>query len=146
MRVIFLQDLSGVAKKGEVKTVKDGYARNYLLPRKIAEEATPARLKVLQEQDAARAMRERRLLDDARALADQLRGLTVPIGVRVGDSGRLFGAVTSGDVAKGLLEQGYEVDRKQIRMDSIKVLGDHPVEVHLKEGVRATVTVRVVPE
>jgi ribosomal protein L9 len=54
--------------------------------------------------------------------------------------------VTSGDVAKGLLEQGYEVDRKQIRMDSIKVLGDHPVEVHLKEGVRATVTVRVVPE
>jgi len=145
MQVIFLQDVSGVAKRGEVKEVKDGYARNFLIPRKLAEPATEGRLKTLQGQQAAQARKRARILEEARATAAALKDIRIDIPARVGESGRLFGAVTSQDVAEALAERGYAVDRKNIRMEPLKSLGDHDVSIHLHEGVTVTVTVRVVP-
>jgi large subunit ribosomal protein L9 len=145
MQVIFLQDVSGVARRGDVKEVKDGYARNYLLPRKLAEPATEGRLKSLQAQHQAQERKRTRLMDQARQMAESLRTVRVDIKARVGDSGRLFGAVTSQDVANALGEMGFSVDRKSLRMDALKTLGDHEVPVHLHEGVTVTLTVRVVP-
>ncbi|MGC8487004.1 MAG: 50S ribosomal protein L9 [Clostridia bacterium] len=145
MQVIFLQDVSGVAKRGDVKQVKDGYARNYLIPRKLAEPATEGRLKSLQNQHAAQEKKRARVLEEARRIAAGLEAVRVDIPAHVGESGRLFGAVTSQDVAGALAKLGYNVDRKSIRMDALKTLGDHEVPVHLHEGVTVTLTVRVVP-
>jgi large subunit ribosomal protein L9 len=146
MQVIFLQDVPGVAKRGEVRSVKDGYARNYLFPRKLAEEATPGRLKALEQQEAARAAKKSRELERARQQADVLRQKRVDIAVRVGETGRLYGAVTSHDVAEALTRMGVTIDKKQIRMESLKTLGDHVVQVHLYDGVTVPVTVRLVPQ
>jgi large subunit ribosomal protein L9 len=146
MQVIFLQDVPGVAKRGEVRSVKDGYARNYLFPRKLAEEATPGRLKALEQQEAARAAKKSRELERARQQADVLRQKRVDIPVRVGETGRLYGAVTSHDVAEALTRMGVTIDKKQIRMESLKTLGDHVVQVHLYDGVTVPVTVRLVPQ
>jgi large subunit ribosomal protein L9 len=145
MQVLFLQDVAGVAKRGEIKEVKGGYARNFLIPRKLAEPATEGRLKTLQSQQAAQAKKRERLLEAARETAAALKEVRVDIPARVGESGRLFGAVTSQDVAAALEKLGYTVDRKHIRMDALKTLGDHEVPIHLHEGVTVALTVRVVP-
>jgi large subunit ribosomal protein L9 len=146
MQVIFLQDVPGVAKRGEIRSVKDGYARNYLFPRKLAEEATPGRIKALEQQEAARAAKKSRELERAQQQADVLRQKRVDIAVRVGETGRLYGAVTSHDVAEALTRMGVTVDKRQIRMESLKTLGDHVVQVHLYDGVTVPVTVRLVPQ
>ena len=145
MQVIFLQDVPGVAKRGELRSVKDGYARNFLFPRKLAEEATPGRLKVMREQAAAQAAKKARELTQARERAEALRQQRVDISVRVGEAGRLFGAVTSQDVVEALAGLGFALDKKQVRMEALKTLGDHVVQVHLFEGVTVPVTVRLVP-
>lgn len=146
MQVIFLEDVAGVGKKGEVKEVKDGYARNFLLPRHLAEEATAGRKKILADQAKAQQARALREIESARSLQAQLKGLVVSMPAKVGESGRLFGAVTSGDVADALQGQGLAVDRKQIKMDAIKSLGDHEVRVHLHEGIDATLVIKVSPQ
>jgi large subunit ribosomal protein L9 len=146
MEVILLQDVAGVGRRGEIKVVKDGYARNYLLPRKLAEEATPGRIQELRQREQAQEARARRRKAEAEALAARMNGMVLPIPVRVGESGRLFGSVTSADVAEALGRMGFAVDRKQLRMEPLKTLGDHTVEAHLYEGVNATITVRVIPQ
>lgn len=146
MQVIFLQDVSGVGKRGEVKEVKDGYARNFLLPRHLAEEATVGRKKILAAEATARKARALREVESARLLQSQLTGFVVSIPAKVGEAGRLFGAVTSGDVADALRGQGHVVDKKQLKMDPIKSLGDHEVRIHLHEGIDATLVVKVLPQ
>lgn len=146
MEVILLQDVPGVGRRGEIKVVKDGYARNYLLPRKLAEEATPGRVQELRQREQAQEARTRRRKAEAEALAARMNGAVVPVPARVGESGRLFGAVTSADVVEALARLGFTVDRKQLRMEPLKTLGDHAVEAHLHEGVNATITVRVIPQ
>jgi large subunit ribosomal protein L9 len=146
VEVILLQDVPGVGRRGEIKVVKDGYARNYLLPRKLAEEATPGRVQELRQREQAQEARTRRRKSEAEELARRLHGVVVPVPVRVGESGRLFGAVTSTDVAEALAGLGFNVDRKQLRMEPLKTLGDHSVEAHLFEGVNATFIVRVIPQ
>jgi large subunit ribosomal protein L9 len=145
MRVILLDDVHGLGKRGQVVDVKDGYARNYLFPRRLAEEATEGRMKAVAQEDAARRARAAKAQAAARELAQRLHDTTVTVAVRVGEGGRLFGSVTNGDIAEQLIRQGFAVDRKQLRMDPIKTLGTHRVRLHLHEGINTEITVQVVP-
>lgn len=145
MRVVLLQDVKGTGQKGSVVEVKDGYARNYLLPRGLARQATAGVVKdlELQRQRAdARAERERQQQAENRAA---LQGQVVEIPAHVGEQGRLFGAVTHADVSQALQALGYEIDRKKIEMEPIKHAGEHAARLHLYPGIEAEITVRVVP-
>lgn len=145
MEIILLQDVEKLGKQGEIKTVKDGYGRNYLIPRGFAERATPGKLKVVREQQAAQRARHDKLAAEAGARAQEISGLRVDIEVHAGESGRLFGSVTSQDVAEALAKHGVVVDKKDVRMEAMKALGDHEATVHLFEGVNVPIVVRLVP-
>ena len=145
MRVVFLENVPNVARAGEVKTVKDGYGRNYLLPRKLAAVATPAALKRLEEQEKAHAKTAARMENKAAELGEKLDGTTVAVEVKVGSQGRLYGAVTNADIAGELTKvMGEELDRRRVLLvDPIKKLGTYPVEVRLSNDVSVTVNVEV---
>ncbi|MCY0884408.1 MAG: 50S ribosomal protein L9 [Firmicutes bacterium] len=146
MRVILLTDVKGQGSKGQVIEVKDGFARNYLIPRGLAKPATrqaEAEAEAERRRQAAKAAQERQA---AAALAEALNGQTVIIRARAGESGRLFGAVTSQDVAAVLKERGYTIDRRQINLDPVHLLGQYEARVHLYGGIEARLAVRVLPE
>jgi len=143
MRVIFQADVKGVAKSGELKEVKDGYARNFLIPKGLAVEATTGRERELNDRNERRHKKEERERQDMQNLARTLKGQIVVVQARVGDSDRLFGAVTNGDVAAALGNLGHVIDRKKISMDAIKHLGDYPIVLHLYAGVTTEIVVRV---
>lgn len=145
MQVVFLEDVPNVAKAGEIKNVKDGYGRNYLLPRKLAAVVTPTVLKQLEEQQKALARKKERLEAQAAGLAEQLNGLTVTIAAKVGTQGRLYGAVTNAHIAEELQKiTGHSFDRRRVLLeDPIRHLGSYPVEVRLSHDASATITVVV---
>ena len=145
MQVIMLKDVKGVGKAGEVIKVSDGYARNLLIPKKVAMEATDANLKVLDRK--RKEIESQRELDFARAqvIKAQIEEKTVNLATKAGESGRLFGAITSKDIAEILeKEQGIVIDKKKITLDSpIKQVGLTQVEVKLFPGVSAICKVNV---
>lgn len=147
MQIILTQDVEGLGKKGDRATVADGYARNYLFPQELALEATSAGAKLfdeLERQRAALANRERR---EAEKLADRLKHVNVQISVQVGEDDRLFGSVTSADIAQVLKEQGIELDRRSIQLEEpLKVLGVYSVRVKLHSEIEAKVKVLVKPQ
>ncbi|MDA8198112.1 MAG: 50S ribosomal protein L9 [Thermaerobacter sp.] len=147
MEIILVQDVENLGKKGEVKTVKDGYGRNYLIPRGFAERATPGKLKVVRERQAADRTRQEKRVAEAQTRAESLKGLRVDIEVNAGESGRLFGSVTSQDVADALAKRGITIDKKDVRLEggAMKALGDHEATVHLYEGVNVPILVRLIP-
>ncbi len=147
MEIILVQDVENLGKKGEIKTVKDGYGRNYLIPRGFAERATPGKLKVVRERQAAERARHEKRVADALARAESLKDLRVDIEVNAGESGRLFGSVTSQDVADALAKRGLDIDKKDVRLEggAMKALGDHEATVHLYEGVNVPILVRLIP-
>ncbi|HEX5478175.1 MAG TPA: 50S ribosomal protein L9 [Dehalococcoidia bacterium] len=148
MKVVFLEDVPGTAKIGEIKDVKPGFARNYLLPRRIAMAATPAVVKSAE----ARAVREARLQEardnEARTVADKVSAATMTISARAGSSGKLFGSVGTADIAAKLAEiTGQEVDRHNVLLaEPVKDLGDYEVTVRLTRNVNATAHVTVIGE
>ncbi len=148
MRVIFLEDVAGTADAGEVKEVKNGFARNYLLPRALAAPATPGQLQRLRAIESA--AREKRIKNsrDWSEVAELINGTAVTVEVRVGPSGRLFGSVTSRAIAEKLSEAtGREFDHRQVLLGSaIHEVGDYPVTLRLYREVTANVQVSVVPE
>lgn len=146
MRVILLQDVNGMGKKGDVLEVKDGYARNYLLPKKIAQQATKgleAEMAHKKQRESERVAKEKAQME---ALARTLKDTVVTIPAKSGEDGRLFGAVTNSDVAKALNQMGYSLDKKKISMHALKHLGDFSAELHLFAGISTEIAVRVVPE
>lgn len=143
MRVILLADVKGTGRKGEVVEVKDGYARNYLIPKGLAEVATPGRERDLQHRVALEAKRREDETNRMRAIAAALEGQTIRVAARGGPGGRLFGSVTNADVADALKALGYEVDRRKILMEPIKTPGEHPAKIHWHPAVEAHITVRV---
>lgn len=148
MKVILRTAVKGLGQPGDVVEVSDGYARNFLLPRGLAVEATPANLSLrAREQEQARRVADR-ALSAARALAERLDGREVRIAVRAGTGGRLFGAVTSHAVAQAIADQlAVQVDRRRIDLpDPIRSPGAFPVTLRLHPEVTATMTVRVVAE
>lgn len=139
MQVILLQDVKGVGRAGEVAKVSDGYARNMLLPRNLAKEATSANLKEMEKNNAKNEAVKAEKMDKAKALADQLKAVKVVIKTKGGEGGRLFGSITSKDIADALQEQhGIEVDKRKFALDSpIKQTGDYMVEIKLYPEVTA---------
>jgi large subunit ribosomal protein L9 len=145
VKVVLLQDVKGQGKKGDIITVAEGYARNYLIPRNLAVEASEARLKEISQQKAAHDRKRQKEEDEARAAAARMKEIRVHIKTRVGEGGKLFGAVGNKDIAEGLARQhGIVLDKKKILLkEPIKTLGEHPVTVKLHPSVQATITVSV---
>lgn len=147
MKVIFTADVKGQGKKGEVKEVSDGYARNYLIPRGLAVEATKGNLKRLEEQKAKEAAQQAEMKAAAEALAAQLNDMVLEIRAKAGEGGRLFGAVTAKRLAEELAARGLNVDRKSIQLEEpIRELGTTHVDIRLYPGVQAKLRVQVVKE
>lgn len=139
MQVILLQDVKGVGKAGDVAKVSDGYARNMLLPRKLAKEATSANLKEMEKSNAKSEAMKADKMARAKAQADEMKSVKVVIKTKGGEGGRLFGSITSKDIADALQQQhGIEVDKRKFVLDSpIKQIGDYMVEIKLYPEVTA---------
>lgn len=146
MKVILSNDVDTLGHKGDVVTVADGYARNYLIPKGIAMLASKGALKQAELMQRARAERAEKDKAEAAARVATLAASPVYISARAGEEGRLFGSVTKADIARAIQDQlEQEVDRHLIRLDDpIRTLGSHSVEIHLHEEVNALVTVEVV--
>ena len=148
MQIILLEKIANVGNLGDVVKVKDGYARNFLIPQGKAKRATPANLEAIEAQrtELERAAGEK--LATAQALAEKLEGSTLRIPQKAGVDGRLFGSVTNADVVEALKAQGVDVEKSMVRMPSgpLKHVGEHPVSVVLHTEVTAHVTVNVVGE
>jgi len=147
MKVILTKDVQGTGKAGEVKDVADGYARNFLIPRKLAIPATGGALKTVEQRKAAEEKRAATEEASARALADRLTSAPVVLTARVGDQGRLYGSITSADIADQLSSHlGQPIDKRKIDLDEpIRQLGTHEVTIRLHRAVSATVKVDVQP-
>ena len=147
MEVILLSDVEHVGLRGDVVSVARGYARNYLLPRQLAEEATPARVAELQKRDTLRARHEAKTADQAQEVAAALSGTVLRFEVKAGPTGSLFGSVTPTDIADELWStKKIRVDRRKIETDPIKRIGRYEVPIGLYEDVRVEVKTEVVPE
>lgn len=145
MKLVLTQDVVKLGKVGDVKDVADGYARNFLLPRGLAVEATAGQLKRLQEQREQEKRREEKNRTSLQALATRLEGATVTFSMRVGEGGKLYGSISSKDVGDALEEQaGIEVDRRRVELEEpIRTLGAHKVGVHVASELHPQVTVVV---
>jgi large subunit ribosomal protein L9 len=147
MQVILREDIDKVGKIGDLVKVADGYARNFLVPRKKAIEATPKNLRAMDHAKKMVSDRIRKLKKEATAEADRIKGISIVIKAKVGEEGKLFGAVTSMDIAEAIKAQGIEIDKRKIALEEpIKRLGDFTVSVKLHADVVADVKVSVVAE
>lgn len=145
MKMILLQDVKNLGKKGAVVEVADGYARNFLLPRKLAEAAIEGHLRLIDKEKADQAARAQREQEKAAELAEQLRAKPFPVRVKVGEGGRLFGSVTAADVAAALSRStGMSFDKRKVQLaDPIKKLGTYTVTIKLHPKVSAKIQVDV---
>lgn len=147
MKVILIDEIRGLGGRGDIVTVKDGYARNFLIPKKLAREATPGNLKAVEQERKKWALLADQEKTAAQKAADAVKGMRVVIHKRVGDHGNLFGSVTANDIADALTAKGIEVDKRRIELaHPIKSVGSHDVEVRLHREVAAHISVEVVPE
>lgn len=147
MEVILKEDVAKLGSRGDVVKVADGYGRNYLLPRKLAMEATQSNRAVIEQMKAAAQRRSARDKADAEGLALQMKELTLTFRRKVGEKEHLFGSVTSSDIAEALEAQGFTVDRRKVHLDEpIKSLGEFQVSIRLHKEVTASVKVAVEAE
>ncbi|MBQ3817490.1 MAG: 50S ribosomal protein L9 [Clostridia bacterium] len=144
MKVVLLADVKGHGKKGDLCNVSDGYARNFLLPKKLAVEADNAALSELKTKNEATAHHKQEETDAAKATAALIDGKTVIIKAKAGQGGRLFGSVTSKEIAAEIKNSlGVEIDRKKMSVADIKSFGEYTAEVKLYAGISAKITVKV---
>lgn len=147
MEIILREDVERLGSRGQVVKVADGYARNYLLPKRLAVPATEANKKIVEQERQAHLRREAKLKGEAEDLAKLMTGVAVTIAQKAGENDQLFGSVTSKDIAEALEGQNYTIDRRKIHLDQpIKQLGEFKVPVHLHRDVTAEITVNVVKE
>ena len=143
MEIILKQDVANLGYKDEIVTVKNGYANNYLLPKGMAIIATPVNKKIHAENLRQRAHKEAKLVADAQAAAAKIEAVVVKLSAKVGESGKLYGAVTAAQVAEALTAAGVEVDKKNVTVPEIKELGEYEAKVKCYKGVFANVKVLV---
>ena len=147
MEVILKEDIVDLGKMGEVVRVRDGYARNYLLPRGLVLVANKKNLKGFEHQKRVIGAQRDKVVKQAQGLSDKLAAVSLVIAVKTGEEGKLFGSVTNMDIERSLREKGFDIERRKIHLDEpIKNLGDFEVPVRLAADVTATVKVSVVPE
>ena len=147
MEVILREDIEKLGHRGEVVKVAPGYARNFLLPKKLAVAATASNKKIVEQERDAYLRREAKAKNEAEDLGRMLSGVTITITQRAGEEGHLFGSVTAKDIADGLERQNYTIDRRKIQLeDPIKNTGEYKVPVRLHREVTAELNVNVVAE
>jgi large subunit ribosomal protein L9 len=146
MKVILTEEIRGLGSRGDIVAVKDGYARNFLLPKNLAREATPGNLKSIEQERKKWALLAQQEKDVAQKAAEKVQGIKITVQKRVGDAGQLFGSVTANEIADALEAKGIEVDKRRIELaHPIKSLGTHDVDVRLHRDVSAHIQVEVVP-
>jgi large subunit ribosomal protein L9 len=147
MEVILREDIEKLGSRGEVVKVAPGYARNFLLPKKLAVAATASNKKIIEQERQAHLRKEAKLQGEAQDLAKLMDGVTVTISQKAGENDQLFGSVTSKDVADALAAKNFTIDRRKIQLDEpIKQLGEFKVPVKLHKDVTAEITVVVAKE
>ncbi len=147
MEVILREDVEKLGNRGQVVKVASGYARNFLLPKRLAVAATESNKKIVEQERQAALRREAKEHADAADLGKLMTGLSVTSAQKAGENDQLFGSVTSKDIADLLEKQGYSIDRRKILLDSpIRTLGEHKVQVRLHRDVTAEITVHVTKE
>jgi large subunit ribosomal protein L9 len=145
MKVILKQDVDKLGKAGDVVRVAPGYGRNFLIPKKLAVEATPGNIKIVELEQLAKARRDRRDKDAAGLVAREIAKLTINVRQKAGEGGSLYGSVTAIDIAEGLAAHKIEVDKRKIQLDEpIKTIGEYQVPIRLHKEV--TVPIKVVVE
>ena len=146
MKVILLCDVKGTGKKDDVLTISDGYARNFLFPRKWAVEATPGAVKEIERKRAAEQRLENERRAEAAKKAEELRNKLITLKVKCGSQGRLYGSITSAEIAEALKAQhGVEIDKRKIECDPIRQCGDVDINVWIYSGITTPMKVRVEP-
>ncbi|MEN3185371.1 MAG: 50S ribosomal protein L9 [Atribacterota bacterium] len=148
MQVILIQEVKNLGKEGDIVEVKEGYARNYLIPKKMAIEATPGNLSQIEKLRRKRAMQEAKELEEAKALRDKIEGMVLTFSKRAGEKGKLYGSVTAREIAEAISTLvGFEFDRKYLELpEPLKDLRKHNVKVNLGKGISASITVNILPE
>jgi len=147
MKIILKDDVKKLGYRNDVVDVKDGYGRNYLIPQGLASLATPSALKVLEEEIKQNRAKEEQRLADAKALAEKMEGTVLKISTKAGSNGRIFGSVTTIQIAQALKDMGYDIDRKKIDIASdIKELGTFKAEIDLHKEVKVNVDLEVFHE
>jgi large subunit ribosomal protein L9 len=147
MELILKEDVPKLGRRGDVVQVSAGYGRNYLLPQKLAMPATAGNLKAVSQMKAAALRKEASMKGEAEQLAQMMAGVTLSVTRKAGETGTLFGSVTTIDLAEALEKAGYQIDRRKIELDEpIKQLGEYQIPVRLHREVTASVALHVVPE
>jgi large subunit ribosomal protein L9 len=148
MQVILIQDVNNIGGKNELVTVKNGYGRNYLIPQKFAIEASPSNLKQLEERKKQLAKKEEKLLKELNTVIAVLKDGTLKIGAKTGTSGKIFGSVTSVQIARAIREQkNYDIDRRRITIiDEVKELGTYKAKIDFGSGTEVEVDFEVTAE
>ena len=147
MKIILQQDVKHLGYKDDVVEVKNGYGRNFLIPKGMAKIATSSNMKMLQEDLKQRAFKQEKIKKDADAMASKMNGLNIDLKVKAGATGKIFGSITTLQVANELKDQGYEVDRRNIVFESdIKNIGEHKAVINLHREVSVDITINVVSE
>lgn len=148
MEIILKQDVDRLGSKHDMVTVKSGYARNYLIPQGLAVAATPSAKKVVAEVIKQQAHKAAKAMDEAQKMVAALEGLTLKIGAKAGESGKIFGSVNTIQLAEAMEAAGHKIDRKQIQLaeDSIKELGSYEATIKLFKDIKATVKFDVVAD
>lgn len=148
MKVILQQEVKKLGKKGDLLEVSEGYARNFLLPKNLAIEATSSNVNMLKQQKEADVRKQQKVLEEAKALGDKIKAASVTIKVKTGEGGRMFGSVTTKEVAEILLKQHkLELDKRKLELkDAIKTLGEYTIPIKVHPEVTVELKVMVVPE
>jgi len=147
MEVILREEIEKLGHRGSVVKVAPGYARNFLLPKRLAVLATEANKKIVEQEQQAHLRKEAKLASDAQELAKMMANVVVTIAQKAGENDHLFGSVTSGDIAAALEKQGYNIERRKVHLDEpIKTLGEFKVQVRLHREVTLELPVNVVKE
>ncbi|MBW8383394.1 MAG: 50S ribosomal protein L9 [Youngiibacter sp.] len=146
MKIILLKDVKDLGKKGDVVDTSDGYARNFLFPRKLAQEATSENLHVVNMKKDSERKQKLKEVEEAQAIAEKMKNKEVTVNVKVGENGRLFGAVTSKDVAEIIKKNfGIDVDKKKVVVETIKMVGSYDVEVKVYPEISAKFKLNIAP-
>lgn len=145
MKLILQQEVKKLGKKGDIIEVSEGYARNFLLPQKLAIPATNSNVNVVKQQKAAEERKQQRVLDEAKVMAAQMAKIEVTVSVKTGEGGKLFGSVTSKDIADAIQAQhNIEIDKRKIELkDAIKSLGTYPVTIKIHPEVNTQIQVHI---
>lgn len=143
MQVILLADVKGTGKKGELVTVSDGYARNFLLKRKLAQVATSTNKNVVQQAQQAQEFHKQEQLTSLKEIAEKIKGINIQLSVKIGDNGKLFGSVTSKEIAEKLKELGFDVEKRKIDIEPIKAVGKYKVKIHFAPNVETSFFVEI---